>query len=64
MKDKLIYDIYIHYNLQEDIVLITETDKKELEDNDLFILSTTPKEKKVILIIIKQILNTVSRYSN
>lgn len=64
MKGKLICDIYIHYNLQEDIVLITETDKKELEDNDLFILSTTPKEKKVILIIIKQILNTVSRYSN
>lgn len=64
MKDKLICDIYIHYNLQEDIVLITETDKKELEDNDLFILSTTPKEKKVFLIIIKQILNTVSRYSN
>jgi hypothetical protein len=64
MKGKLICDIYIHYNLQEDIVLTTETDKKELEDNDLIILSTTPKEKKVILIIIKQILNTVSRYSN
>jgi hypothetical protein len=52
IKDKLIFAIYtLHPARRLDwrhIVLTTETDKKELEDDDLNFLSITPKEKKVI----------------
>jgi hypothetical protein len=52
IKDKLIFAIYtLHPARRLDwrhVVLTTETDKKELEDDDLNFLSITPKEKKVI----------------
>ena len=51
-KDKLIFAIYtLHPARRLDwrhVVLTTETDKKELEDDNLNFLSITPKEKKVI----------------
>jgi len=50
IKDKLIFAIYtLHPARRLDwrhVVLTTETDKKELEDDDSMFLSITPKEKK------------------
>jgi hypothetical protein len=52
IKDKLIFAIYTLQPARRldwrHVVLTTETDKKELEDDDLNFLSITPKEKKVI----------------
>lgn len=52
IKDKLIFAVYTLQPARRldwrYVVLTTETDKKELEDNNLNFLSITPKEKKVI----------------
>ena len=52
IKDKLIFAVYTLQPARRldwrNVVLTTETDKKELEDDDLNYLSITPKEKKVI----------------
>ena len=52
IKDKLIFAVYTLQPARRldwrNVVLTTETDKTELEDDDLNYLSITPKEKKVI----------------
>ena len=52
IKDRLLFAVYTLQPARRldwrHVVLTTETDKKELEDDDFNFLSITPKEKKVI----------------